>query len=93
MKFVSITHSKRNISNGRIVATTVSRETRKPVWKEMAASPTERIWYVLEFARCNSFVVVQRAFRLQFGRRGHYMKLQKFLVQMVVTSCISVQYL
>lgn len=36
----------------------------------MAASPTERSWCVLEFARCNSFVAVQRAFRRQFGRRG-----------------------
>ena len=36
----------------------------------MAASPTERSWCVLEFALCNSFVVVQRAFRQQFGRRG-----------------------
>jgi hypothetical protein len=59
----------------------------------MAASPTERSWCVLEFARCNSFVAVQRAFRRQFGRRGHYIKLQTFLFQMVVTSCISVQYL
>ena len=36
----------------------------------MAASSTERSWCVLEFARCNGFVVVQRAFRRQFGRRG-----------------------
>ena len=35
----------------------------------MAASSTERSWCVLEFARCNSFVAVQRAFRRQFGRR------------------------
>jgi hypothetical protein len=34
----------------------------------MAASPTERSWCVLEFARC--FVAVQPAFRRQFGRRG-----------------------
>jgi hypothetical protein len=62
-------------------------------WREMAASPTERSWCVLEFARCISCVVVQRAFRRQFGRRGHYMKLKTFLFYMVVTSCISVQYL
>jgi hypothetical protein len=36
----------------------------------MSASPTERNWCVLEFARCNTFVAVQRAFRRQFGRRG-----------------------
>jgi hypothetical protein len=54
---------------------------------------TERSCCVQEFARCNSFVDVQRAFRRQFGRRGHYMKLQTFLFQMVVTSCISFQYL
>jgi len=29
----------------------------------MAASPSERNWCVLEFARCNSFVAVRRAFR------------------------------
>jgi hypothetical protein len=28
----------------------------------MAASPTERSWCILEFARCKSFVAVQRAF-------------------------------
>jgi hypothetical protein len=59
----------------------------------MAASPTERSWCVLEFVRCNSFVAVQSALRRQFGRRDPPMKLQKFLFQMVVTSCISVQYL
>jgi len=36
----------------------------------MAASPTERSWCVLEFARSNRFVAVQRAFRRQFGRCG-----------------------
>jgi hypothetical protein len=36
----------------------------------MAISPTERSWCVLEFARCNSFVAVQRAFRRQYGRCG-----------------------
>jgi hypothetical protein len=36
----------------------------------MASSPTERSWFVLKFARCNSFVTVQRAFRPQFWRRG-----------------------
>jgi hypothetical protein len=56
-------------------------------WRYMATSPTERSWCVLEFARCNSFVAVERAFRRQFGLSGHYMKLQTFLFQMVVTSC------
>ena len=36
----------------------------------MAASPTERCWCVLEFAWCNSFVAVERAFQRQFGHRG-----------------------
>jgi len=36
----------------------------------MAASLTERSWHVLEFARRNSFVAVQRAFQRQFGRCG-----------------------
>jgi hypothetical protein len=31
VKFMSITHSERNIWNGRIVATAISREKRKPV--------------------------------------------------------------
>ena len=69
VKFVSITHSERNIWNGPIVATAISR--KKSVnqrWREMAASPTERSWCVLVFARCNSFVAAQRAFRRQFGR-------------------------
>jgi hypothetical protein len=33
MKFVSITHSERNIRNGPIVSTVISREKRKPVLK------------------------------------------------------------
>jgi hypothetical protein len=71
VKFVSITHSERNIWNGPIDATAISREKRKPVLGEMAASPTERTWCVLEVARCKCFVAVQSAFRRQFGRRGH----------------------
>jgi hypothetical protein len=70
VKFVSITHSERNIWNGPIVDTAISREKRKTLLGEMAASPTERSWCVLEFARCNSFVAVQGALRRQFGRRG-----------------------
>jgi len=42
VKFVSITHSERNIWNGNIVATAISREKRKQCLMEMAASPTER---------------------------------------------------
>jgi hypothetical protein len=34
VKFVSITHSERNIWNGPIVATAISREKRKPVLEE-----------------------------------------------------------
>jgi hypothetical protein len=59
----------------------------------MAASPTERSWCVLEFARFSSFVAVQRAIRWQFGSRGNYVKLQTFLFRIVVTLCIFVQYL
>jgi hypothetical protein len=64
VKFLSITHSERNIWNGPIVATAISREKRKSCWREMADSPTERSWCVLEF------VAVQCAFRRQFGRLG-----------------------
>ena len=46
------------------------RKSVNQCWREMAASPTERSWCVLEFAWCNSFVAVQRAFRQQFGRHG-----------------------
>jgi hypothetical protein len=34
VKFVSITHSERNIWNGPIVVNAISREKRKPVLKE-----------------------------------------------------------
>ena len=70
VKFVSITHSERIVWNGPIVATAISRESVNQCWREMAASPIERSWCVLESARCNSFVAVQRAFRRQFGRLG-----------------------
>jgi hypothetical protein len=93
VKFVSITHCERNIWNGLIVATAISRKNVNQCWREMAASPTKCSWCVLEFALCNSFEAVPSAFRRQFGRRGHDMKLQTFLFQMVVTSCMSVQYL
>jgi hypothetical protein len=36
----------------------------------MSAIPTEHNWCVLEFARNNSLVAVQRAFRRKFGCRG-----------------------
>jgi hypothetical protein len=71
MKFVSTKHSLSNIWSGPIVATAISREKRKPVWEEMAASPTDRSLCVLEFARSSSFVAGQSAFRRQFGRRGY----------------------
>jgi hypothetical protein len=145
VKFVSITHSERNILKGPIVATAISRETVNQCWKEMAFSPTERSWCVLEFARCNSFVISSCAISSRTMFTSHYfqrhyqncesastpqsgtshktnlrgfgrnwsiawtsavshvgrtpnafkvtMKLQTFLFQMVVTSCISVQYL
>jgi hypothetical protein len=50
---------------------------------EMAASPIERSWCVLEFVRCNGFVAIQRV--------PTAMKLQSFLFQIAVTSCFSVQ--
>jgi hypothetical protein len=34
-----------------IVATVISRESLNQCWREMAVSPTERSWCVLEFAR------------------------------------------
>ena len=46
----------------------------------MAASPSERNWCVLEFARCNSFVAVRRAFRRQFGRPGPPETRTKFII-------------
>jgi hypothetical protein len=60
--FVSITHSERNIRNGPIVAP--RGKSVNQCWKEMATSPTESSWCVLEF------VAVQRAFQQQVGRRG-----------------------
>jgi len=70
VKFVSITHSERTFG---IVLQSLLPSRGKSViqcWREMAASPSERSWCVLEFARCNSFVAVRRAFRRQFGRPG-----------------------
>jgi hypothetical protein len=45
MKFVSITHYKRNIRNGPIVTTAISREKRKPVLGENGCL-TDRAWLV-----------------------------------------------
>jgi hypothetical protein len=45
VKFVSITHSERNIRNGPIVATSISREKRKPVL-EGNGCLTGRAWLV-----------------------------------------------
>jgi hypothetical protein len=70
MKLVSTSHSLSNIWNGLTVVTAISREKRKPVSEEMATPPTDRSCD-LEFARCNSFVAVESAFRRQFGRRGY----------------------
>jgi hypothetical protein len=53
VKFVSITHSERNIWNGPIVATAIWWEKLNHCWRKMAVSLTERI--CLEFGRCNSF--------------------------------------
>jgi hypothetical protein len=93
VKFVSITHSEHNIWNGPTVTTATRGKSVNQCWRKMAASPTERSGCALEFSRCKRFVAVQRAFRRKFGRRGHYMKLQTFIFQIVVISCISVQYL
>jgi hypothetical protein len=93
VKFMLITHSEHNIWNGPIVAAVISGKGINQRWREIAASLTEHSWCVLEFAWCNSFVAVQRAFRQQFACRGHFMKLQMFIFLMVVTSCISVQFL
>jgi hypothetical protein len=62
-------------------------------WREMAASPTERSWCVLKFAPCIAWTPAVS----HVGRTSNAfkvtMKLQTFLFQMVVTWCISVQYL
>jgi hypothetical protein len=50
----------------------------------MAASKTECSWYVLELARCSSFVAVQHAFRRQIWTPWSLTKMQTFLFQMVV---------
>jgi hypothetical protein len=55
VKFVSITHSERNIWNGPIVATAISRKKNvNQCWRKMAASTTERSWCVLEFCGFNA---------------------------------------
>jgi hypothetical protein len=55
----------------------------------MATSPTEHSWCVLEFVLCNSFVVVQRAFRKQFGRRGPAeMSIRRWYEQFRYRGCI-----
>jgi hypothetical protein len=66
VKFVLITHSECNIWNGHILPS--HRKSVNQCWREMAASPTEHSWCVLEFVRC--FVAVQCAFRRQFGHRA-----------------------
>jgi hypothetical protein len=78
--FVSITHSKRNIWNGPIVARAIGNVTQDML---------ERAWRELEY----------RLDICRFTRGAHIecikvsKKLQTFLFQMVVPSCISVQYL
>jgi hypothetical protein len=57
VKFMSITHSERNIWNGSIVATAISREKRKPVLEGndyqntpiMYTHPVHLWLYVAEF--------------------------------------------
>jgi hypothetical protein len=56
--------------NGLNAAKAISREKHTSLFDKMAALPTERSWCMLEFARSNSVVAVQRAFRRQFGRHG-----------------------
>jgi hypothetical protein len=63
VKFVSITHSERNIWNGPIVATAISREERTPVLEGNGCHRPSVVG-VLEF------VTVERAFRRHFGCRG-----------------------
>jgi hypothetical protein len=62
VKFVSITHSERNIWNG---PTAISREKCKPVL-EGNGCLTDQAYLVCP----GIFVAVQRAFRRQFGRRS-----------------------
>jgi hypothetical protein len=50
------------IWNGLNAAKAISLEKHTSLFDKMAALPTERSWCVLEFARSNSVVAVQRAF-------------------------------
>jgi hypothetical protein len=51
VKFVSITHSERNIWNGPIVATDISREKRKPVLEGSGCQNTPIIYTHPVFVR------------------------------------------
>jgi hypothetical protein len=44
VKFVSITHGERNILNGPVVATTIPREKRKPVFEGNGCQNTPVIY-------------------------------------------------
>jgi hypothetical protein len=59
----------------------------------MAASSTERIWCVLEFARCIAWISAVSHVGRTLNAFKVTVKLQTFLFQMVVTTCISVQCL
>jgi hypothetical protein len=56
--------------NSLNTAKAILQEKHTSLFDKMAALPIECSWCVLEFARNNSVVTVQRVFRWQFGRRG-----------------------
>jgi hypothetical protein len=70
LKFVSNTAQWTYIWNGLNAAKAITWEKHTSLFDKMAALSTECSWCVLEFARSNSVVTVQRAFRQQFGRCG-----------------------
>jgi hypothetical protein len=61
VKFVSIAHSELTFGMAVYSLLPSCGKSVNQCWKEMASSPTERSWCVLKFARCKSFVAVQRA--------------------------------
>ena len=70
VKFVLITHSERNIWNGPIVATAISREKRKPVLERNGCLTSSDNLYVplYNIKICNNLVLF--CFRVCYSRFG-----------------------
>jgi hypothetical protein len=92
VKFLSITHSEHNIWNSPRVATAISWKKRKSVL-EGNGCLTDRAYLV--FGGNGS--IAWTSTMSHMGRTSNAfkvtMKLQTFIFQMVITSCISVKYL